>query len=77
MIIYIKTLTKKIITLEIELSDAIANIKEKIKEKENIHPARQKLLFEGKELSDNKALSDYNIKKESRLQLSRKILYHI
>ena len=62
-------MTEKIIPLEIELSDAIANIKQKIKEKENIHPARQKLLFEGKELNDNKSLSDYNIKKESTLQL--------
>ena len=69
MLIYIKTLSEKKITIDVQPSNTIIDIKEKIKEKENIHPARQKLLFQGTELVDNKTLVDYNIKNESILQL--------
>ena len=69
MLIYIKTLSEKKITIDVQPSNTIIDIKEKIKEKENIHPARQKLLFQGRELIDNKTLVDYNIKNESILQL--------
>ena len=69
MLIYIKTLSEKKITIDVQPSNTIIDIKEKIKEKENIHPARQKLLFRGTELINNKTLVDYNIKNESILQL--------
>ena len=69
MILFIKLLTEKTISLEVETSNTILSVKEKIKEKENIHPTRQKLLFERKELNDNRTLTDYNIKNESTLQL--------
>ena len=69
MLIFIKTLTESTFSLELQPSDSILRIKEKIALKEKIHYARQKLLFEGKELLDNKTLNDYNIKNDSTLQL--------
>ena len=69
MLIFIKTLTESTFSLELQPSDSIFRVKEKIALKEKIHYARQKLLFEGKELLDNKTIRDYNIKKDSTLQL--------
>ena len=69
MKIHIKSLSDKVTTLDVQDTDTILNIKKKIQQKENIHYARQKLLFNGNELIDNKTLIDYNIKNESTLQL--------
>ncbi|XP_001948486.1 ubiquitin-like [Acyrthosiphon pisum] len=69
MQIFIKTLTGKTITLEVESSYPIEKVKVKIQEREGYPTDHQRLIFSDKQLIDGHTLSEYNIEKDSTIHV--------
>jgi hypothetical protein len=67
--VFIKTLSGKTTTLDLDRADTIASVKNRIQEKEGIAPGEQRLIFGGKQLEDDRTLSDYNINAESTVHM--------
>ena len=76
MIIFVKTLVGKQLTIEVESEDSIETVKSKIQDKEGVPPDQMIIYYKGKQLEDNRLLSDYNIQNHDTIIMTLRMRGH-